>query len=144
LDGSRLLLLLMLQPWSIHALHASNGKTGSTHVVVTPPLVTPVGLKQLWKACGVALSVPAGSIGWATNACEPVLTGVCFPFVRVNPWQLRMTPKMFCVEGNVRWNVQNRGGGPKVCSAQIFDQLSQDANLVTERGVQNVMLCLQH
>jgi hypothetical protein len=74
----------------------------STHVFVVPRLLTPRWLKQLWKACDVVLSVPVGTIGWATDMYEPVLIGICFPFLRVQPWQIRGTPKMFQVARELR------------------------------------------
>jgi hypothetical protein len=74
----------------------------STHVFVVPRLLTPRWLKQLWKACDIVLTVPAGTLGWPTDMYEPVLIGICFPFLRVQPWQLRGTPKMFQVARDLR------------------------------------------
>jgi hypothetical protein len=33
---------------------------------------------------------------------EPLILGVCFPFIRSSPWQLKGTPKMFSVERKLR------------------------------------------
>ena len=74
----------------------------STHVFVVPRLLTPKWLKQLWKACDIVLSVPAGTLGWETNMFEPVLIGICFPYLSVRPWQLRGAPKMFQVARDLR------------------------------------------
>ena len=74
----------------------------SSHVFVVPRLLTPRWLKQLWKACDVVLSVPAGTQGWPVDMYEPVLIGICFPFLSFNPWQFRGTPKMFSMARKLR------------------------------------------
>ena len=74
----------------------------SSHVFVVPRLLTPKWLKQLWKACDVVLSVPAGSPGWPSDMYEPVLIGICFPFLSFQPWQFRGTPKMFSMARKLR------------------------------------------
>ena len=33
---------------------------------------------------------------------EPLLIGVLFPFLRVEPWQIRGTPKVYSVGGKLR------------------------------------------
>ncbi len=74
----------------------------STHVFLVPRLFTPKWLKQLWKACDVILTIPAGTKGWPANMHEPLLIGICFPFLRCSPWQFRGTPKMFQVARDLR------------------------------------------
>jgi hypothetical protein len=96
---------------------ARNKRQDSTHVIVVPKLLTPEWLKQLWKACDIVLTIPAGTTGWADNMYEPVLIGICFPFLRVDPWQLRGTPKMFCMERQLRRVFKEDGvdPGPLLC-----------------------------
>ena len=74
----------------------------STHVFVVPRLLTPRWLKQMFKACDVVLVVPPGKPGWPGEMFEPLLIGICFPFLRFKPWQLRSTPKMFYVARDLR------------------------------------------
>ncbi len=84
----------------------------STHLIVIPRLLTPKWLKQLWKACDIVLSVPAGSSGWPEDMYEPVLIGICFPFLRFKPWQFRGAPKMFCVVRELRRVFKEEGVDP--------------------------------
>jgi hypothetical protein len=51
-------------------------------------------LKQVHKACDIVFTVPIGSLGWPTNMFEPLVIGICFPFLRFDPWQFKGTPKV--------------------------------------------------
>jgi hypothetical protein len=66
----------------------------SSHVFVCPRLLCPYWLKQLHKACDLVFKVPAGASDWPLDMFEPLLIGVCFPFLRPIPWQFRGTPKV--------------------------------------------------
>jgi hypothetical protein len=66
----------------------------STHVFVCPRLMTPQWLKQVHKACDIVFTVPIGSPGWPTNMFEPLVVGICFPYLRFDPWQFKGSPKM--------------------------------------------------
>jgi hypothetical protein len=85
----------------------------STHLIVMPRLLTPKWLKQLWKACDVVLSIPAGSAGWPVDMYEPVLIGICFPFLSFKPWQFRGAPKMFCMVRELRRVCKEEGVDPR-------------------------------
>ena len=74
----------------------------STHVFVVPRLLTPNWLKQMHKACDIVLTIPTGTPGWPSDMFEPVLIGICFPFLRFKPWQLKGSPKMFQVARDLR------------------------------------------
>ncbi len=66
----------------------------STHVFVCPQLFCPMWRKQMSKACDLIFRIPVGAIGWPVDMFEPLLIGVCFPFLRYKPWQFRETPKI--------------------------------------------------
>ena len=66
----------------------------SSHVFVCPRLLCPSWLKQLNKACDLIFKVPVGAIGWPADMCEPLLIGVCFPFLRYKPWQFQGSPRI--------------------------------------------------
>ena len=66
----------------------------SSHVFVCPRLLCPVWLKQLNKACDLVFKIPVGAPGWPSAMFEPLLIGICFPFLRSEPWQLKGTPKL--------------------------------------------------
>jgi hypothetical protein len=78
---------------NVHCPHIK--QHDSTHVVAVPHLLTPRWPKQLFKVCDILLVILAGTPGWAADMLEPLLIGICFPFLRFKPWQIRGTPKMF-------------------------------------------------
>ena len=74
----------------------------STHVFVCPRLLTTDWLRQLHKAADLVLEIPAGTSFWTKNMFEPLILGICFPFIDRRPWQLRGTPKMFSMVRKMR------------------------------------------
>jgi hypothetical protein len=60
-------------------------RQASSHVFVCPCLMTPQWLKQVHKACDIVVTVPIGSPGWPTHMHEPLILGICFPFLRFDP-----------------------------------------------------------
>jgi len=70
----------------------------STHLLFIPRLATTLWLKQLNKACDIVLHLPNKYSFWNTPMHEPLVLGICFPFLNYRPWQLRSTPKMFAVK----------------------------------------------
>jgi hypothetical protein len=69
----------------------------STHVFVCQRLLTPTWFKPLYKAADIVFEIPARTKFWPATNFEPLIVGICFPFCRNEPWQLRSTPKMFAV-----------------------------------------------
>ena len=74
----------------------------SSHVFVCPRLLTSEWLKQLHKAADCIFEVPANNSYWPHNMFEPLKIGLCFPFIHRKPWQLRGTPKMLQMGGQMR------------------------------------------
>jgi hypothetical protein len=68
-----------------------------SHVIMVPRLLCPVWLKQLNKVCDLIFKIPPGAPGWPAEMFEPLLIGICFPFLRFKPWQFRGTPKISSV-----------------------------------------------
>jgi hypothetical protein len=58
----------------------------STHVFVCPRLLCLTWLTQMNKACDLIFKTPPGASGWPADMFEPLLIGVCFPFLRCKPW----------------------------------------------------------
>jgi hypothetical protein len=94
----------------------------STHVIVIPRLLTPKWLKQLWKACDIVLSIPAGSEGWPVDMYEPVLIGICFPFLSFKPWQFRGVPKMFFMARELRRVFKEEGVDPRIVLRKFWKE----------------------
>ena len=74
----------------------------SSHIFVVPRLCSPLWLKQVYKAADLVFELPPGSLLWSLDMHEPLLIAIVFPFLRVNPWQLRATPKMHQLGGELR------------------------------------------
>jgi hypothetical protein len=66
----------------------------STHIFLVPKLMTPRWMKQFFKTMDLKLIVPTGVSYWPANMFEDCYLGVCFPFVRCDPWAIRATPKV--------------------------------------------------
>ena len=73
---------------------ARHKRQDSLHVFVCPRLLAPRWRKLLHKAADVVLTLPAGPSPWPRSMHEPLLMGVCLPFIRHRPWQLRHAPKL--------------------------------------------------
>jgi hypothetical protein len=74
----------------------------SFHVFVLPCLLKPEWFRQLYKVSDIVFDVPVGADCWPVCMHEPLIVGVVFPFLRVPPWQLRLTPKMFSLARDLR------------------------------------------
>ena len=77
-------------------------RQSSAHIFVCLRLCTSQWLRHLFKAADFVFEVPVGSTIWPRNMHEPLLIGVLFPFIRVEPWQLRGSPKMYAMGGKLR------------------------------------------
>ena len=45
--------------------------------------------KQISKAADLLVTIPVGTDYWGKEQHEPLRLGVCFPFAKVAPWQLK-------------------------------------------------------
>lgn len=78
-------------------------RQSSSHIVVCPRLCTSMWARHLYKSCDIVFEIPAGHQSyWPSEMHEPLLIGILFPFLRVSPWQLRSTPKMYAMGSRVR------------------------------------------
>ena len=74
----------------------------SVHIVVIPKLMTPIWMKQFYKAVDMVMKLPANNFFWSKAQFEPLLVGICSPYVRHFPWLVRNTAKAFQVARDVR------------------------------------------
>jgi hypothetical protein len=75
----------------------------STYLSICPRLLPPEWFEQLYKACDLVLSIPAGTADyWPKEMCEPLILGFPFPFINSFPWQLQNAPKMFSMARKMR------------------------------------------
>ena len=73
----------------------------SVHLVVIPKLMTPIWMKQFYKAVDMVKELPANNFFWSKAQFEPLLVGICSPYVRHFPWLVRNTAKAFQVARDV-------------------------------------------
>jgi len=76
--------------------------TDTIHVVIIPRLMTSRWRKILGKICDLVFTIPVGSVLWSYSQFEPLIVGICFPFIRFKPWRLRGTPLLESVERALR------------------------------------------
>ena len=69
-------------------------RRNSTHIIVVPKLLTPLWLKQMNKACDFVITIKNTHSFWPESMCEPLILGICFPYIPCRPWQIRRTPKL--------------------------------------------------
>ena len=74
----------------------------STHCFICPRLMTSEWMRQFHKAVDFAVEIPTGSCCWPENMFEPLILGVCLPYIKSPPWQLRGTPKVLKLVRKVR------------------------------------------
>ena len=77
-------------------------RTESTHVFICPKLMLPLWKRSLHKVADVVLECKAGQAFWPASAHEPLIIGLCFPFIRFPPWQIRNSPALLGVERLLR------------------------------------------
>mmetsp|Transcript_39960 Transcript_39960/g.56309 ORF Transcript_39960/g.56309 Transcript_39960/m.56309 type:complete len:432 (+) Transcript_39960:3-1298(+) len=92
-------------------------RTKSIHIFVCPRLMTPHWQRQMWRAADLVFTVPVVAPFWPVSMHEPVLIGICLPFCRHYPWQLRGTPKMYHAQGKLRnlFKTNPLAAGPFLC-----------------------------
>ena len=80
----------------------------STHVFVIPKLLLPKWRKYIHKVADIVLECAVGQTYWPAEMHEPLLIGICFPFVSKTPWQLRGAPVFFSIERMLRGAWKNK------------------------------------
>jgi hypothetical protein len=77
-------------------------RQNSTHMFVVPRLLGTEWKKQVHKACDFVMEIPPGHPCWPCAMFEPLIVGVCLPFILSDPWQLKGTPKVFALVRKLR------------------------------------------
>ena len=60
-------------------------RTESTHVFVCPKLLSPMWRRHLYKVTDCVFEVAVSQSFWMSNMHEPLVYGICFPFVKHRP-----------------------------------------------------------
>ena len=85
----------------------------SCHIFVCPRLCTTQWAKQLYRAADFVFELPVGFSCWPSSMHEPLLIGILFPFLSVQPWQIKGTAKMFAVGRELRKMLQDSEVGTR-------------------------------
>ena len=98
-----------------------------THFCLSSFVHWSVQVEALNKAADFVFEVPAGSNMWASAMHEPLLISFLFPFVRIRPWQLQGTHKMYAFgkKATASYVSRSRNGRNKQSSARILVMLCQ-------------------
>ncbi len=73
------------------------------HVFLCPRLLTSTWRKKLFRTADLVLELHAGCYShWPTHMHEPLLLGLTFHFIQHPPWQLRNTPRLLELGGQVQ------------------------------------------
>ncbi len=73
---------------------ARHKRQESTHIFIVPRLMKPQWHKQLCKVSDIVLTLPSGHPMWDSTMHEPLTIGLCFPYLKYRPWELRRSRKL--------------------------------------------------
>ena len=69
-------------------------RQNSTHIILTPKLMTPMWLKQFYKTVDILIPIKPHFNFWSHLEFEPLFVGICFPFATCYPWQIPQDSKI--------------------------------------------------
>jgi len=96
---------------ALHQLATSRHKRHHVnHVFLCPRLLTAYWRKRLYKVADLVLELPPGCFPWwPSSMFEPLVLGLTLRFIHSFPWQLRNTPGVLDLGGQVRslWRQSN-------------------------------------
>jgi len=83
------------------------------HVFVCPRLMTPRWRRAFCREVDFQFEIPVNSDIWPASSHEPLLVGICLPFIRHRPWKLRGVPKLLGMERKLRGMWEGSEGDPR-------------------------------
>ena len=81
-------------------------RQSSTHLFICPRLLTTEWRKQFQKTVDFYIEIPACAEFWPVCMFEPLMLGICLPYLRHPPWQVRGTPKVLSLVRKLRQMLQ--------------------------------------
>ena len=73
---------------------ARHKRTESIHIFICPRLMCHEWSAQISKTADLLITIPISTQFWNNGMHEPLRLAICFPFARINPWQLKGCPLM--------------------------------------------------
>ena len=76
---------------------------------------------MLYKEADLIFTVPPGVYPeWPRNAHEPLIVGVCVPFIRRKPWKLGGAPRLLAMERELRGMFKGGEGHPRLVLRKLL------------------------
>ena len=96
---------------------ARHKRQESTHIFLCPRLFEPYWKGPLFKSADIVFEVPASTSFWPASSFEPLVVGLYFPFLRVEPWQLKGSQALLAVGKQLRqlWKTGEITAGALLC-----------------------------
>jgi hypothetical protein len=93
---------------------------------------------QLYKEADLVFTIPLTAAFWSHELYEPLLVGICFPFVSSFPWQIKGSPKMLASSRKLQNLWEKAGVNPGHFLCKLLKQMRSLVG-VSERVVWQVL-----
>ena len=93
----------------------------STHIFLVPHLMSPEWKSQLYKTADLVFTLPFGDFYWPSGNHESLTFGVCFPYLRREPWELKSTPLMGRMAGQLHEVLSSNPSAGRHILSQLFE-----------------------
>ena len=94
---------------------------GSTHLFVVPHLMTPEWKTQLYKTADLIFTLPFGDEHWPASHHESLTIAVCFPYLRREPWELKSSPLIGRMAGELHKVLSNSPSAGRNFLSQLLE-----------------------
>ncbi len=113
---------------------ARHKRTNSIHAFICPRLMTPEWEKHILRSADLILTIPVGQKYWPKDMHEPLKLALYFPYVRVNPWQLKRSVFMARMAGRLQSMWKNGEG----TEGDLLSQLCQSTRRMADMPLRNL------
>ena len=91
--------------------YARHRRQNSMHIFLVPRLCTHTWRKWVFREADFVCEIPPGIIrSWKKAQHEPLILGICFPFIPNRPWKLRRHESMVVMEREMQKLCKSDGG----------------------------------
>jgi hypothetical protein len=81
---------------------ARHKRQKSSHIFVCPRVMTTAWQRQLLRSADCVVHIPPGHPHWSHDQHEPLVIGFYFPFLKHEPWQLKGSPRVLELGGQLQ------------------------------------------
>ena len=110
----------------------------STHIFIVPYLMTPEWKTQLYKTADLLFTLPFGDRYWPASNHESLTIAVCFPYLRREPWELKASPLMGRMAGELHQMLSKDPIAGRDLLSQLFE-LSTKLDKVSVRQLRKLL-----